>query len=177
MFNLFDNLLLLSAGTPVYMGKSHAALDFFASAGFPCPPHSSAADHFLMTINQDFQEVQNAMSGAELQEVSDLEDGCVGAETADIKAAVEKLSTMLKASDRAMLQSIEEQEANPTHAFSKNKEPNLVKASAILFQRAVLNVLRNYGYVWLRLGMYIMLCICLGTIYVGLGNAYSDIYK
>lgn len=183
VFNLFDSLLLLSAGTPVFMGKSRDALSFFASAGFPCPSHSSAADHFLMTINQDFQEVEASMSVTELKEVADLEQGADVVDAVhgkvDIKANVQRLSALLIGSEnyKAMLQSIGEQQANPTHVFIKNREPGLVRASAILFQRAVVNVMRNYGYVWLRLAMYVMLCICLGTIYIHLGNKYSDVYK
>jgi hypothetical protein len=33
------------------------SLPFFTLNGFPCPPLSSLSDHFLRTINKDFDEV------------------------------------------------------------------------------------------------------------------------
>jgi hypothetical protein len=47
----------------------------------------------------------------------------------------------------------------------------------ILLHRTVLNMTRNVGFFGLRFGMYIMICICLGTVYYDLGPSFSDIFN
>jgi ABC-2 type transporter len=47
IFQLFDNLLLMSLGDIVYQGEANKAIDFFDKAGFPCPPLTNPADHII----------------------------------------------------------------------------------------------------------------------------------
>ncbi|KAL2521671.1 ABC transporter G family member 11 [Forsythia ovata] len=54
VFELFHNLCLLSSGRTVYFGSTSVANQFFASNGFPCPPMRNPSDHYLRTINKDF---------------------------------------------------------------------------------------------------------------------------
>ncbi|KAI3968034.1 hypothetical protein MKW92_052029 [Papaver armeniacum] len=60
VFDLFHNLCLLSSGRTVYFGPASAANEFFALNGFPCPTMRNPSDHFLRTINKDFDRVRNA---------------------------------------------------------------------------------------------------------------------
>ncbi|KAL3611861.1 hypothetical protein D5086_002881 [Populus alba] len=55
VFQLFDSLCLLSAGKVVYFGPASQANEFFALNGFPCPTLQNPSDHFLKTINKDFE--------------------------------------------------------------------------------------------------------------------------
>ncbi|KAG9451435.1 hypothetical protein H6P81_011400 [Aristolochia fimbriata] len=56
VFELFQNLCLLSAGKTVYLGPTSAANEFFSANGFPCPSMTNPSDHFLKTINRDFDQ-------------------------------------------------------------------------------------------------------------------------
>ncbi|KAF3632128.1 putative 10-deacetylbaccatin III 10-O-acetyltransferase-like [Capsicum annuum] len=56
VFNLFHSLYILSSGRTVYFGPASAAIEFFGTNGFPCPLHQNPSDHFLKTINKDFDE-------------------------------------------------------------------------------------------------------------------------
>ncbi|KAK9071067.1 hypothetical protein SSX86_009635 [Deinandra increscens subsp. villosa] len=56
VFGLFNSLCLLSLGKTLYFGPTFAANQFFAENGFPCPDLQCPADHYLMTINTDFDE-------------------------------------------------------------------------------------------------------------------------
>ncbi|XP_021993247.1 ABC transporter G family member 11 isoform X2 [Helianthus annuus] len=56
VFGLFHNLCLLSSGRTVYFGKTSYANEFFTLNGFPCPNFQNPSDHFLRTINKDFDE-------------------------------------------------------------------------------------------------------------------------
>ncbi|GMP26029.1 hypothetical protein CsSME_00002636 [Camellia sinensis var. sinensis] len=54
VFELFHNLCLLTSGRTVYFGSTSTANEFFALNGFPCPPMRNPSDHFLRTVNKDF---------------------------------------------------------------------------------------------------------------------------
>jgi len=46
IFELFDLLLVLAAGSIVYFGSAKGGVDYYAANNFPCPPLSNPADHF-----------------------------------------------------------------------------------------------------------------------------------
>jgi hypothetical protein len=46
---------------------SFVLLQSFTLNGFPCPPLRSLSDHFLRTINKDFDEVCIAMTNLRIQ--------------------------------------------------------------------------------------------------------------
>ncbi|KAI3952672.1 hypothetical protein MKX01_013634 [Papaver californicum] len=56
VFNLFHNLCLLSSGRTIYFGPVAAVNEFFALNGFPCPTMRNPSDHYLRTINKDFDQ-------------------------------------------------------------------------------------------------------------------------
>lgn len=46
---------------------------------------------------------------------------------------------------------------------------------AVLTRRSFVNMYRDHGYYWLRLGIYIAISVCLGTIFYHFGYGYDDI--
>uniref|UniRef100_A0A0E0B050 ABC transporter domain-containing protein n=1 Tax=Oryza glumipatula TaxID=40148 RepID=A0A0E0B050_9ORYZ len=63
VFELFHGLCLLAAGSTIFFGPASTAAEFFASNGYPCPPMRNPSDHFLRTVNKDFDKE----SGEKLQ--------------------------------------------------------------------------------------------------------------
>jgi len=57
VFELFHGLCLLAYGSTVFFGEAAHATEFFTQTGFPCPNMRNPSDHFLRTINKDFDEV------------------------------------------------------------------------------------------------------------------------
>ncbi|KAL5154861.1 ABC transporter G family member 15 [Glycine soja] len=57
VFNLFDDLVLLSGGEAVYFGEATMTVKFFADAGFPCPTRKSPPEHFLGCVSSEFNGV------------------------------------------------------------------------------------------------------------------------
>nr|POF21587.1 abc transporter g family member 11 [Quercus suber] len=45
----------------------------------------------------------------------------------------------------------------------------------ILTKRSFVNMSRHFGYYWLRLAIYIVVTICIGTIYLNVGTSYTSI--
>ena len=44
---LFDNLILLTGGSPVYSGPAQKSLSYFAELGYPLPPFVNPAEHLI----------------------------------------------------------------------------------------------------------------------------------
>ncbi|KAF8937979.1 P-loop containing nucleoside triphosphate hydrolase protein [Dissophora ornata] len=55
IYELFDDLLLLSKGKVVYFGKAHSAAAYFKTHGHDCPVGWNVADYFLdlITLHED----------------------------------------------------------------------------------------------------------------------------
>ncbi|CAM0946673.1 unnamed protein product [Alopecurus aequalis] len=56
VFDLFHSLCLLASGRTVFFGAASDATQFFTQSGFPCPQLRNPSDHFLRTINKDFDK-------------------------------------------------------------------------------------------------------------------------
>lgn len=50
------------------------------------------------------------------------------------------------------------------------------KQLSILTQRSFLNMSRDMGYYWVRIIVYILLSLCVGTIFYDLGTNYTSIF-
>jgi len=158
VFELFDKLCLLSGGQVVYFGDADKALSMFESAGLPCPPLRNPTDHFLHVINKDFKV--NDKHGDEIDN---------------------NITTLLN-TYRSTLGPEVNKEVVAMSAQGAAYEAGENQASYFtqlwwLTKRMFLNNWRNIGIFHLRLGMYIMLCIMMGTIYLQLGNSWKDSYS
>lgn len=55
-------------------------------------------------------------------------------------------------------------------------QANWWKQLSTLIRRSSLNMSRDVGYYWLRIMIYIVVSICVGTIYYDVGNTYTAIF-
>ncbi|KAI5385969.1 hypothetical protein KIW84_072522, partial [Lathyrus oleraceus] len=158
VFQLFDNLCLLSSGKTVYFGPASAASEFFSLNGFPCPPLQNPSDHLLKTINKDFDQDTETESSTE-EAISILVSSYKSSEiNKDVGNEVALLSKkQMKSMDK-----------NKGHAGFFNQCLALIKRSS-------LNMFRDLGYYWLRLGIYIALALSLGTVFYDFGTSYASI--
>lgn len=165
VFELFNTLYLLSNGKTVYFGAVSEAREFFSANGFPCPQLRNPSDHYLRTINKDFERSQDIEEGAlvvklKTEEVIDiLAKAYTNSDLArDIAKHVDELCQM----EGATLQ----------NAINR---ANFFTQSQVLTIRSFKNMYRDLGYYWLRLAIYVALCICVGTIYYKVGTSFSAI--
>ncbi|KAF8012239.1 hypothetical protein BT93_I0389 [Corymbia citriodora subsp. variegata] len=150
VFELFHNLCLLSSGKT-----------FFASNGFPCPTLRNPSDHYLRTINKDFD--------------ADIEQG------GDGMNAVEAIDTLAKSYlSSLMCHQVQQQvskisEKNVGENFGNGSQASFITQSLVLTKRSFVNMYRDLGYYWLRLAIYVALCLCVGTIFYDIGFTYGSI--
>ncbi|KAI8025438.1 ABC transporter G family member 11 [Camellia lanceoleosa] len=162
VFELFHNLCLLSSGRTVYFGPTSAANEFFTSNGFPCPTLQNPSDHFLKTINKDFDE--------------DIEEGSTGKKSTEEVISI--LVKSYKSSDG--YQQVQRQVSEICKREGRTLEKSRSHASfltqcLVLTKRSFVNMYRDLGYYWLRLAIYVALALGLGTIYYDIGFSYSSI--
>ncbi|KAG6761006.1 hypothetical protein POTOM_034195 [Populus tomentosa] len=175
VFALFDDLFLLSGGETVYFGEAKMAVEFFAEAGFPCPSRRNPSDHFLRCINSDFDLVNATLMGSH-REIQNPADSLANLPTAEIKASLVKKyrSSNHAANARARIQEIVAIKGLVVNIRREN-QANWWKQLSTLTRRSFINMWRDLGYYWVRIIVYILLSICVGTIFLDVGKGYTAI--
>ncbi|KAH7860444.1 hypothetical protein Vadar_013494 [Vaccinium darrowii] len=162
VFELFHNLCLLSSGRTVYFGYASTANEFFTLNGFPCPPMRNPSDHYLRTVNKDFDV--------------DIEKGH-GGKMSTVEA-INTLVTSYKSSEgyKQVQQRVSEICLQGGGRLEKKgSQAGFITQCQVLTRRSFVNMYRDLGYYWLRLAIYIALCLCVGTIFIDIGHSYGSI--
>lgn len=171
VFGLFDRICLLSNGKELFFGETLACLQHFANAGFPCPVMQSPSDHFLRAINTDFDRVI-----AMCKNWQD-DQGEFSSVNMDTAVAIRTLETTYKASTeaaavQAMVTNLTEKEGPILKGRGKARALTRI---AVLTWRSSLIMSRDFRYYWLRLMLYMLLMICMGTVFSNLGHSLYSV--
>ncbi|XP_027358616.1 ABC transporter G family member 11 [Abrus precatorius] len=175
VFELFDQLYLLSGGKTVYFGQASEAYEFFAQAGFPCPALRNPSDHFLRCINSDFDKVKATLKGSMKLRFEGSEDPLDRITTAE---AIRTLIDYYRTSQHsyAARQKVDEiSKVKGTVLEAGGSEASFLMQSYTLTKRSFINMSRDFGYYWLRLVIYIVVTVCIGSIYLNVGTGYNSI--
>ncbi|WJX66810.1 ABC transporter G member 11 [Trifolium repens] len=175
VFELFDQLYLLSGGKTVYFGQASEAYEFFAQAGFPCPALRNPSDHFLRCINSDFDKVKATLKGSMKLRFEGSDDPLDKITTSE---AIRTLIDFYRTSQHsyAARQKVDEiSKVRGTVLEAGGSEASFLLQCYILTKRSFINMSRDFGYYWLRLVIYIVVTICIGTIYLNVGTSYNAI--
>ncbi|KAK8964975.1 ABC transporter G family member 11 [Platanthera guangdongensis] len=175
VFELFDQLYLLSGGKTVYFGKASEAYEFFAEAGFPCPSLRNPSDHFLRCINSDFDKVKATLKGSMKTRFERSDDPLEKITTSE---ATRRLIEYYRRSQyyytaKEKVDSISKFKG--TVLDSGGSHTSFFMQSYVLTKRSFINMSRDFGYYWLRLVIYLVVTVCIGTIYLNVGTRYSSI--
>ncbi|KAF3787715.1 ABC transporter G family member 11 [Nymphaea thermarum] len=175
VFELFDRLCLLSGGRLIYFGKASDAHQFFSQAGFPCPPMRNPSDHFLRCINADFDKVKATLKGSMKLRFERSDDPL------DKITTGEAIRTLLDAYDKSQyhydaLRKVDEiSKIKGNILESGGSQASFLRQTVTLSRRSFINMSRDFGYYWLRLCIYLVVTICIGTIYWNVGTSYNSI--
>ncbi|XP_029123853.1 ABC transporter G family member 1 isoform X2 [Elaeis guineensis] len=161
VFELFDNLCLLSSGKTVYFGPASLTNEFFAQNGFPCPSLRNPSDHYLRTINKDFDETVRGSSS----------QSKTTAEAIDILVKSYKLSNIRQEVERR----VAEMHRLEGDVVKTRSQASFTTQCIVLTKRSFINMSRDLGYYWLRLAIYVILCLCIGTMFYDIGHSYASI--
>ncbi|KNA22933.1 hypothetical protein SOVF_029440 [Spinacia oleracea] len=171
VFGLFDRICLLSNGNTLFFGETLSCLQHFSNAGFPCPIMQSPSDHFLRAINTDFDRI--------IAMCKNLQDdhGDLSSVNMDTAVAIRTLEATYKssadaASVEAMIIKLTDKEGPLLK--SKGKAGRFTRI-AVLTWRSLLIMSREWKYFWLRLVLNMLLALCIGTVFSGLGHSLSSV--
>uniref|UniRef100_A0A0D6R0X6 ABC transporter domain-containing protein n=1 Tax=Araucaria cunninghamii TaxID=56994 RepID=A0A0D6R0X6_ARACU len=175
VFELFDSLYLLSGGKTIYFGKGSEACQFFQDAGFPCPPFRNPSDHFLRCINSDFDKVKATLKGSMKMRIERSDDPLEKITTSQaIQTLVDKYQ-FSQYHQAAQARVHEISQIKGTVLDSGGSQASFLMQCFTLTRRSFVNMTRDVGYYWLRLVIYILLTLCIGTIYFKVGTSYNAI--
>ncbi|URE06954.1 ABC-2 type transporter [Musa troglodytarum] len=175
VFELFDSLYLLSGGRTVYFGQASEACQFFAQAGFPCPSLRNPSDHFLRCVNSDFDKVKATLKGSVKLRFERSDDPLERTTTAEAMRRLIEFYSRSQYSYAARQKVDEISRIKGTVLDSGGSQASFLMQALTLTRRSFVNMSRDFGYYWLRLLIYIVVTICIGTIYLNVGTGYSAI--
>ncbi|BBN07153.1 ATP-binding cassette, subfamily G (WHITE), member 2 [Marchantia polymorpha subsp. ruderalis] len=179
-FEIFDNLCLLSNGHQIYFGEAASARQLFEQAGFPVPALRSPSDHFLRCVNSDFDTMKMTMSGSksgQLMKSRDLESA-YNVDKLSTPEVVGMLIETFAVSEFAEIVSQKVHEINQKEGpllEGTGSQASFFTQAYVLTKRSFVNMYRDVGYYWLRLAVYILLTVCIGTMYFNIGNEFGAI--
>ena len=58
VYNGFDEVMIMSKGREAFAGKVEEAIPYFEKIGYPLPPATNPAEHFLDLVNADFSSAE-----------------------------------------------------------------------------------------------------------------------
>ena len=168
IFQLFDQLLLLSDGNDVFFGDAKDGLKYFANAGYPCKLRFNPADHFLDILSRDtrsdsglsesttrlirlrkyWQTYRNTKQG----EVETHNEGIVSREDGRNIQEVRGIGV--------------NDEKSPAALFRK---------ASLLSWRSWREITGDYKTIVATYAIFTMLSLVIGGIYSGLGDTQLDI--
>ncbi|KAI3845457.1 hypothetical protein MKX03_023392 [Papaver bracteatum] len=160
VFALFHNLCLLSSGRTIYFGPASATYEFFTLNGFPCQSMRNPSDHYLRTINKEFDNDE------------DIEKGLAQNKPVTTEEAINILIELYKSSQffQQVQHQVSEISKREGRVHEKGSQASFLTQSIVLTRRSFINMYRDLGYYWLRLGIYISLCLCIGTMFYDIGH-------
>lgn len=156
-FQLFDKLLLLSAGKPHYFGSVSGIGPYYESLGFPVPLHMNPAEFILELMNIDFASHQkNARHWLE-----QMQDAWSASDLAALTAS--KISHIAAAPHKT------------TALSPRVSRANFLTATIVLVHRSFIKSYRDVVAYGIRIAMYTGLAIMMGTVWLRLKSDQTDI--
>uniref|UniRef100_A0A7S3YW53 ABC transporter domain-containing protein n=1 Tax=Lotharella globosa TaxID=91324 RepID=A0A7S3YW53_9EUKA len=162
---LFDKVGFMTGGKAVYFGKAgQDILDYFETAGYPCPTFTNPADHVIKIINRDFPG----------NKADDVDDLIAKFAQHEAKLHVEKKEAEhneVREGEEAKVETDTVSGSEKEEYFSGEMErPNWLSRFLALTHRNFLEVTRDPGIYGVRLAMYTMLALLIGLMWLNLGD-------
>ena len=145
------SMLVLERGRTMYFGKCAEVADYMAAAGHAVPQFSNPCDHVLDVVNTDFGTESSTPRTTK---------------TAD--RLYERFASEMK---QGVLDKVKElNQEQRSFKMPRMLTQSVCSQGMILLRRNFLNHLREPTIYWMRIVMYSMLCIALGTLYWEIGT-------
>ncbi|KAF8852060.1 P-loop containing nucleoside triphosphate hydrolase protein [Acephala macrosclerotiorum] len=152
-FQMFDKLLLLSAGKSHYFGSVDGVASHFESMGFAMPNHTNPAEFLLELMNIDFATHQESA----VQRLQEMQKAWT------VSASAVELSNRVAAIPAETLLDV------------KPSKSNLPVVVMSLVHRSFIKSYRDIVAYGIRIAMYLGLAIMMGTVWLRMKTDQADI--
>lgn len=179
MFNMFDRVILLTRGTTFFEGRPQDAGPWFESLGYTHPEGMNPADYFL-DVSQNLEKTDEAedriealLSSWRERVPGDVEKHTAAVEDERSEASKPELNgaaTPTKSSHSFDLRK-DEQQADAYKTWPSHWHKELF----ILFERTLIETLRNPVLLFGALGQTVVLLIIIGFAFFRLGHDQPDV--
>lgn len=173
IFDLFDQLMVLSQGGVAYFGPASEAVEYFSSVGFVCPQYINPADYFIDVTVESEQLIYQETMGVE--ESSYLKPSVV--ETGSPVHLVKFFSE--SETHRRAMQSIEDSKAEvanlPPPPKMKEFASSWIRQMWVLGKRIFKCLLRNPMLTYAQLFQTILMSVLVGLLYFDIGLCQSSV--
>ncbi|KAE8959620.1 hypothetical protein PF011_g30365, partial [Phytophthora fragariae] len=149
VYEMFTNVVVLSAGQTVYCGSRVKMIPYFASTGYDCPQYMNPAEYFISLVNTDFD------NHAEVPKL------VYAYSKSDVNKQIQDRTNR----DRSTLNHLPDIRKRP---------PSALRQFGVLMYRNLVNNVRNPGIYWIRLFMYFCLSFMVGTMYLSTNDDLTE---
>ncbi|KAF9359832.1 hypothetical protein BGX26_011300 [Mortierella sp. AD094] len=163
IYELFDDLLLLSKGKVVYFGKAHSAAAYFESLGHECPVGWNVADYFLdlITLHQDNSDNEGP-SNSQVDFAKNYADYVATNPEAYLTQLLKQhQSTSEKVERDALLNQFKS-------AYTTEFAATTLTQTLLLTQRSLTNLLRHPTIFQASVVIHIVFALVIGSLFSGL---------
>lgn len=154
-FELFDKLLLLSRGKTAYNGSVADVREYFAGLGHEMPLYTNPAEYVISLVNTDFSTEEKGSEQLNQLHTSWTQSARAATISAEIHQSQSKAT--------ALSTDFEHQSANP------------FTIPLTLMHRSFIKSYRDLVAYGIRIAMYMGLAIMMGTVWLRLAPAQSNI--
>ena len=184
IWDMFDRFMLLSKGYTVYYGEArNKTLEYFERIGYPCPTNYNPADFVLMLTNTDFKENRKSLFpnlNEENIEPKKLNEVYRASEEYKKSGKPGKNFSMITSGSNYYDTNKEKTIAGNASSGESLDEIDTDRSTYIsdffyLNKRNMLNNIRNPGIFWMRFGMYFMLTLIIGLMFIDIGVSQASI--
>ncbi|OQE29127.1 hypothetical protein PENFLA_c004G05346 [Penicillium flavigenum] len=156
-FNLFDKLLLLSAGKTCYFGAISAVDSYFSGIGYPIPAQTNPAEFILDTVSSDFA------SSKEEDRVGVIQTAW--ANSSEVKSLERQVSARVGSTEKPVNKASTEEQTRP----------GTISITMALLHRSFVKSYRDVIAYGIRIAMYLGLAVMMGTVWLRLHPSQDSI--
>ena len=161
-FKLFDKLCLLALGKTCYFGDPNGARQYLGKLGYVMPLEINPAEYLLDLINTDLVR-EGVDTKARLKHITESWEASLEAHA--LKAHV----------DDIVAKSVRDEKSEQDISKFKSPEKSAWAVPLVLLHRSWIKSYRDVVAYGIRIAMYLGLAILMGTVFLRLKTAQSDI--
>ncbi|XP_021073631.1 ATP-binding cassette sub-family G member 8 isoform X1 [Mus pahari] len=163
IFRLFDLVLLMTSGTPIYLGAAQHMVQYFTSIGHPCPRYSNPADFYvdLTSIDRRSKEQEAAttekaqsLAALFLEKVQGFDDFLWKAEAKELNTSTHTVSPTL---------------TQDTDCGAAAELPGMIQQFSTLIRRQISNDFRDLPTLLIHGSEACLMSLIIGFLYYGHG--------